>query len=483
MERPWRVLLGGAAAVVLVATLIRIPLYWSNEAYLDLASGVWFGLADDLTHGVFYRPVVGPDGFGGTRYFPVQIVLHAGLTMATGGHTVAAAHVLSGVAMLGLLSGVYVLLRRLGTARGVAAACAILVLAAHPAQEALLSFKGDLLPAALNVWGVALCAVTPLGAAGAVAAGAMFALAFGTKLTTVFGLAAALVFLWRSGQRKAALVVLGSMAAGVLLIAAAAFAASEGRILDAWWAATSTASGIQPLLSAPFNFARAVRKIPETLAFVQLGIAATLFLAIRRRGRLDLASSLFVATLVITMVIFAAEGTDTNHILDLQVASLIVVGAWLASVSDDARAFGHAALTVAGLAASLSLVHGIADPGVDDHRGRAREVLAFVKDTARPILAENALVPVVASQRPYMLDPYMFTLLRRSSPDVADRLFRDLDAQRFSAVVLDRDPHTDRGRATYEDVFFGEGFIERMERSYVEAGRVKNRIVYVPAPR
>jgi len=40
MDRFWRVLLAGTAAVVLVATLVRIPIFWGNEAYHDLASGV-----------------------------------------------------------------------------------------------------------------------------------------------------------------------------------------------------------------------------------------------------------------------------------------------------------------------------------------------------------------------------------------------------------------------------------------------------------
>ena len=36
---------------------------------------------------------------------------------------------------------------------------------------------------------------------------------------------------------------------------------------------------------------------------------------------------------------------------------------------------------------------------------------------------------------------------------------------------------------TYGANFFGEGFIERMEQNYVEAGRVRNRVVHRPKPR
>jgi len=385
--------------------------------------------------------------------------------------------------MIGLLSGVFTLLRRIGATRLVAASCAILILAAQPVQQALLSFRGDLLPAAFNIWGVALCAGAAIGTGGAVLAGVLFALAFGTKLTTVFGAAAAVAFLWSSGQRRAAAIVLSATAGGVILMAAATLGASHGRVVDAWWTAASTGSGFPQFLLAPFAFARAVRKVPETLAFIQLGIAALLALAVQRRMRLELTSWLFLTTLAVTAAIFAAEGTDTNHLIDLQAASLLVVGVWIASVSDDAKAFGHAVLVVAGLAASLSLVSGIVNRNTEDQHGTARDVIVRIGDTAKPILAESALIPVVAGQRAYMLDPYMFALLRRNNPAMADLFFRDLDNQRFSAVVLDRDPHTDRGRVTYGTTFFGEGFVERMERSYIEAGRVKSRVIYRPKPR
>jgi len=483
MDRFWRVLLAGTAAVVLLATLVRVPIFWSNQAYHDLASGVWFGLAHDLTHGVFYRPVFSPDGFGGTRYFPVQILLHGGLTVLLGGHILAAARVLTALSMIGLLSGVFTLLRRLGATSLLAASCALLILPTYPMQEALLSFKGDLLPAAFNIWGVALCAAPAFGTGAAVAAGALFALAFGTKLTTVFGAAAAVAFLWFSGRPRQAAIVLASTAAGAVILAAGTLAASDGRIVEAWWTATSAGLGPSRLLSAPMAFAKAVRKVPETVPFVQAGIAVWMVLAIQRRFRLGLTSWLFATTILVTAVIFTAEGTDSNHLVDLQVASLLVMGTWLASARDEAAQFGRAVVVVAGLAGCASLVNGIVNRESEDRRGTARQAIALMGDTTKPILAENPFIPVVAGQRPYMLDPYMYALLKRSNPAMAAVLDKDLDAQRFSAVVLEQDPHTDRGIATYSDVFFGEGFIERMEHSYVEAGRVKNRVIYKPRPR
>jgi hypothetical protein len=55
-----------------------------------------------------------------------------------------------------------------------------------------------------------------------------------------------------------------------------------------------------------------------------------------------------------------------------------------------------------------------------------------------------------------------------------------LDEQRFAAVVLERYPHDARGQDWYGRSFFGEGFIEAMERRYELAGVVGMRHVYRP---
>src|ERR1700754_5108744 len=68
------------ASIVVVITLLHLvrdlPSY--TGIVTSDPSGTWTGLAVDLANGEFYRPLVSADGFGGTRYFPLHIVLHAG---------------------------------------------------------------------------------------------------------------------------------------------------------------------------------------------------------------------------------------------------------------------------------------------------------------------------------------------------------------------------------------------------------------------
>jgi hypothetical protein len=141
---------------IVVMTAIRVHACWANDAYLDQVSGVWIALANDLCHGVFYRPLFGPLGYRGTRYFPLVFVLHAGL-MKLGGSPILTGRLLSVASTLALLAGVYVLLRRLGVEKILAACSSLFVLCPESTQLALLAIHGDVLPAALIIWGLVEC--------------------------------------------------------------------------------------------------------------------------------------------------------------------------------------------------------------------------------------------------------------------------------------------------------------------------------------
>src|SRR5207302_8172729 len=78
-ERAWRVVIVLAAAALLVMCGVRVVMSWAHDANIDHVAGVWATMSQDLLHGVFYRPIYGELGYGGTRYMPAFFVLHAGL--------------------------------------------------------------------------------------------------------------------------------------------------------------------------------------------------------------------------------------------------------------------------------------------------------------------------------------------------------------------------------------------------------------------
>ena len=266
------------------------------------------------------------------------------------------------------------------------------------------------------------------------------------------------------------------------LVVLGLYVASEGRAFEALLANEASTMQLGRIIMAPLQMFRVVRQVPETLVFIELGIAVGIVLVAKPETRFSLPVLMLLMVLGPTTAIFSAQGSDINHLIDLHALTLVVVGSWLAMRDGGSRNVAVAVLSVAALAASLSLASGLVNRGSEQRRGRFVEALSLVPDRTQPILAENSFLPVVAGQRPYLLDSYMFRIIRDDDSSFGDRLWRDLRARSFSAVILERGPHTERGREWYRSGFFGRGFIDELERHYQEVGRVGERVVYLPKP-
>src|SRR5437764_13227727 len=146
-----------AICLVLAATGLRAWRVLHTHGQLRDASGVWCGLAVDYAHGTLYRPLVSDLGYGGTRYFPLYFILHGEL-IKRGMDVLSAGYAVSAASMALLIVGAFFLQRRFGVAWALAAAMALLVLCSVSSQIATITIRGDLLPAALSILGVVLCA-------------------------------------------------------------------------------------------------------------------------------------------------------------------------------------------------------------------------------------------------------------------------------------------------------------------------------------
>ena len=96
------------------------------------------------------------------------------------------------------------------------------------------------------------------------------------------------------------------------------------------------------------------------------------------------------------------------------------------------------------------------------------------------ILAENPIIPVLAGQRPYVLDPWMVQLLRTRFPGFEEPLLKRLRDRDFSAVVLSADPAQETVRRWYETVSFGPGFVSTLSENYKLAQVIDNDWIYLP---
>jgi len=471
-----QLLLFAAIGVIVLIAALRVRVCWSNDRYLDHTAGAWTALATDLKDGVFYRPLFGPDGYGGTRYFPLYFVLYA-LLMKLGVGVLLSGYLLSATGIIALLAGTFYLLKKLGVEPWLAVCGAGATLASYSLQLSLLSTRADGLASALDVWGLAACAHSKPSHSRILLASILFALAWSAKLTTVFGFAAAFLWLLFAGSSTMAWVLAAETACGCLVVAGAMAIDSQGRI---WGILKACATGgASPLLmaSGPWHMLNvAFREDPGLLLFSFLAL-----LALTRKTLRNLPALFFIMTIAVTAMIFGTPGANFNHLLDVQVAAVILFTACLANKDASIpKGLGVYALALATLLAAVPVAHKlkIEDRLLAPHR--FEKAIALIGDTRKPILAENPLLPVLAGQRPYVMDPFMLRVLREHQPSLAQPLLDGLRHQNFSAVVLFmRDPRTDEGQTWYEHEHFGPGFLPALNSSYRLAFIVNGQFVYL----
>lgn len=484
VPRTPRVLLYAAVGLISLITVVRASVCWKNDSWVEHPSGVIIAMAADLKDGVFYRPLLGPDGYGGTRYFPLYFVLHAFL-LKLGIPVLPAAYLLSAAAVSLLLVGVFHLLRGLGVERWLAACSSVTVLAASSAQMALTNPHGDGLASALNVCGLAVIVQPRLSHRQIVLASILFTFAWSAKLNMVFGVAAAFIWLLAKGSRRMAWELAAETCGGCLLVAGMMVVASQGRILEVFKACVFGGTNRTLMMLAPLHvWLIASRADRGLLLFFSLALFALILELWSRSGKYlqNLPLVFFLTTMAVTVVIFGSPGVVANHLVDVQIAAIVLFTAWLAKgAGARVKQFGIYALTLATVLATIPLLHKLL---VWDRRfqpDRFQRAIALIQDTHKPILAENPILPVLAGQRPYVLDPWMLRMLRERIPNFGDPLLEGLRHQTFGAVVLSvANAQTARARAWYRWSNFGPGFLPALNENYRLAATVEDQLIYLP---
>jgi hypothetical protein len=480
------------ALVALASGVSLIAWYWRDGIPYDATSGVWLALADDWSHGILYRPLHDASGFGGTRYMPLFFMLH-GWLMRAGLPIVTAGAALTLLSLALFAGGIFRTCRALGVTSATAACCAALLLSSISVQLLGIAVKGDLLAAALNIWGVcfalhALRANDRVAATHWTLAFVCFALAVATKITAVFGAATVVLWFARRGRTRAALSACAMFAVLILSVFMIANVMSTGGMLASFSAVADGGAGLRYAVLAPWWLLRAAVQDPFMLVIavgagilaVRSSASAVHSASSERTGD----SAAFVAlwlgvTVAGTLFIFATPGTDANHLVDLLAVSLAIVALELPR-------YPHARIVSAAFALLLvvSLLPGM--PGIRQffhERGRPTwsgiaVVRAIVADAR--VLAENPAVPLLLGQRPEVLDPFSLRVIAARDADVARDFAQRVSAGHYNAVVLmdwsgsDRDDvrtaidsHTGAGGVQFfGGMNFPDGFLELLWQHY-----------------
>ena len=472
-----------ASAVLALLVLGRVAMSVARGSELSHESGVWTALAMDAAHGVLYRPLLGPDGVGGTRAFPLQIVLHSILIRLGLSPVLAGFALMLASAALFLGSG-YRLMRKLNVPACMAWPICVLITCTESAGMALTMIRGDLMAAALNVTALSICVGAlrkPVGFdrgefkksdAWIAVAGVLFALTFLAKMTSVFAFLAVAVVLLRRGEvaRKTLTLFVSAFAVIAFGGLVGVEIASHGNFL-ANLRATGALGVLGSLRHLPIILSQlAIDRDPIGFAFIILGVAAVSLS--RGRAVFELLPLTFLSTTVVTLFVFVLPGADRNDLMDLQVTGIVLIAVCMTRGGDAARMFSGAVACIAVAAIGPAWI------GVRDalpRRAMQETILAksMTINERGPMLSDFTLLPVLNGERPYLLDDATFAALARSNPRVRADLFEKIDARFFSVVIVKVDPELNNRL----DVW-GSSFVDHLAGGYEEGEPMGGFIVY-----
>jgi hypothetical protein len=462
-----RLVIALTAAVLLVDAAVSIY----TGIYLNLGTGVWLALARDVRDGIFYRPIWNGAEYGGTRYFPMLFV-PIGALMRAGVAAVPAGLIVSLGGLIALLIAVWRLLERWSVPRPLASFGAALVAAPYFVHQTGFAVRCEPLAAAFAVAGLAALGQPRVDAPTTrrlLLAAALFVGGFAAKITCVYAPAAAVAALlvarrWRDAARLAAFTAVGAAVflSGVYLL-------SDGRVLEAF--RTNALAGSDP--ASLVGIAAVIRPIQliagSHILTVVFALAAAALVPAWRRGA-ELPVLYLLAALAVTAVIFTSPGTIiTSQIVDAYAAAIVLLVIAAARLEPPVTTMVSAILVgVALWAAAQNAVRIVRHVRVDvppaaHDRQRLLEALRACHGS---MVSESAMAPILANERPVLLDPFAFHVVGLKRPEVTRSLVDRIERTEFACVILEQDPTTERGRAWYRNVNLTADVAEAVLRRY-----------------
>jgi hypothetical protein len=460
-----RVLLG-VSALVFGSWAVLALAHVDDDYHVSWVAGSWIALARAVNHGVLYPPLYDGESFGGTRYMPLQFVLHAGVARTTGEYLVSGKLLAYGAAA-SLYVLAFVVYMRLSGSAVLATGLVAAVLCSGTGLEAATTVRGDALPAALQLAAVALVVVRRSRAA-TVTAALLCSFAFFGKLSAIWGAAAIVAWLALRDRPRLGLFALSLFASAGALFAIFE-AASSGRMSSNIW---SLAGAGQPHDFSPFVFAdkvvRAAQELGATWVLLPFAVTSVGIAVAGRRTTIYCLAALTAAA--VAVVVLIDTGAYRNHLLDVQ----ILVGALVAELW---RTAGAASLIRAAVLAGVvvgtlgSYQTDMLNDTKDGLRVLAGEQLGFtarpLKGTLSPgdrVLSEDPYVPISRGDRPVVLDAFILRKILADNPDWERALVRDIKDQRFTKIVLVR--QLDPSDTWWRDFDFGVPVARAISGSY-----------------
>ncbi len=412
--------------------------YWPGTLPDGPTSGVWTSLAFDFSEGVFYRPLMSEEGYGGTRYMPLFFVIH-GLLIKVLGNPIQTGVGLSLVCITLFILGIAFLLKELKAPWKIALPLSVSVLTTLSLQMTSLNIRGDFLASALNIWALwfAFRGNTNRQWGLLYLSAILFALAFLTKFTSLFGCFAVTLYLILKGQNNQALRLAGTTGAIIFLGLGMIHWASEGRALHSFLECSTGGMQSDDVLSVFTRFSKEMIHDPF------LGILLALMIVAWAKAKPDwktLPSLVFLSTLGVTLIIYTSPGTATNHLIDFQGALILALG-FLCSQNSWALK-----VTTAGLACVGIYIVASWHPEVPSVRNffkqHGKPETQIVDDfyrrygeKVRPVLSDYTYFALHQGNRAYVGDRFNLNLLMKKHPEIKQDFEKKIESRFFGSIV------------------------------------------------
>jgi hypothetical protein len=471
------------ASLVVASWLMMVVAHLDDGYGLDHVSGTWIALARYANDGTLYPPLYNGESFGGTRFMPVSILLQAGAAQLSGEYLVSA-KTITAILALTVAAATFSILRR-RCPLPVALVLSSTLLVTGTGLVAATSIRNDALPLLLQLAALTLVA-SSTSRRTIVAAGLLCGAALLCKVSAVWGPATLAIYLAR--RSRGGLAIFAAAFAGMVLCELVVFQlVTGGRFADNVFELTATGSDRLGSLDDVLGRVRLIlREGFGLLVVLPLLAALGLAVAVRRRD-LSIYHLAFVASVLVTSVVLVDPGAYVNHLLDVQVLSLLVIGELWRQLTPAPRSLSWASMTlllvlVAATAATYGenmsvrrdirvLAHGTAE------RDRVPRLAGAVSDDER-ILSEDPFVPASRNLRPFVLDSYMLITLLQRHPEWRRDLVARIENAEFDKILLYYVPS--EAPQWYERVHLGPDVVQAVEARYRRARRVDGYWIYVP---
>ncbi len=462
----------------LVVFLGKITFATYSGSSLDHVAGAWIGLALDFSDGMFYRPLYNDEiGYGGTRFFPLFFSLHS-LLIGTLGMPIVSGHIVSLLAGLLLFTGCYRILRLCHVKPIQAIALITLLISCASLQLGLTTIRGDILPLALNISGLALLLSPRLNSPKLLLVSAIFVLAFSTKITSIHGILTAFIWLVLNGRKPEAVRLLFFTITGCLFFLFFLYLGTSGRILSIFSISSSGGASIYGLLRAPIGFVNNITS-KDPISLLCFFWAITAFINNLSVTRKHLTVIFFLVSCAITVFIHGTPGINYNHLVDISASSLLVVGSLvLSSKQNSFRTSSYTLLILLSFSILFSLpsLKALSKNNKNEHF--PAEIVSLFKDDNSLVLSEEVMLPILADKNPYLLDPFMLRLAINKNDTVKTSIFDKVKNKAFSAIVFKHDPLEKPG--WYAASHFGTELLDLIFLNYSEQSKIGRYTIYLP---